>query len=251
MKKITLNLFALLLASTTFGQIYSTGMMTLFPNYFGRIDVDNDLVALTLVGPSTAWLGMSFGSTGMDNLGNDVVLFDGTNMTDRTFNGVGVIPPLDAIQNWTVVSNTINAGVRTVVATRARDTGDANDYVFSAAPGPLNLAFARRTGSLVVGYHGGGNCGTTVANFTLGNASFETTSFKMYPNPAKEYTTIELPESVPSAEVKVYDNLGRVVKKQNVSAEAGRINTSDLPRGSYLVVVRTDYGNSTKSLLVE
>jgi hypothetical protein len=73
----------------------------------------------------------------------------------------------------------------------------------------------------------------------------------MYPNPAKEYTTIELPKSIPTGEVKVYDNLGRVVKKQTISTESGTINTSDLPRGSYLVVVRTDYGNSTKSLLVE
>lgn len=239
------------MVSTMFGQVYSTGTITLFSNYSAKIDVNNDIVALTLVGPSTSWLGLSFGSQGMDDIGTDVVLFDGTNMTDRTFNGVGVIPPLDAIQNWTVQSNTIASGVRTVVASRSRNTGDTNDYAFSASPGAINLTYARRTGSLVVGYHGGGNCGTTMANFTLGNASFETSSFKMYPNPAKDFTTIELPEAVRVGEVKVYDNLGRVVKKQTISVEANTINTSDLPQGAYLVVVRTAYGNATKSLLVE
>lgn len=251
MKKITLNVLALFAATTMFGQIYSTGTMTLFSNYSAKIDVNEENVVLTLVGPSNSWLGMAFGATSMDNTGSDVVLFNGTNMTDRTFDGVGVVPPLDAVQNWTVLSNNVVSNVRTVIATRARDTGDANDYVFSASPGSLNLAYARRTGSLTVGYHGGGNCGSTVANFTLGNASFETSSFKMYPNPSKDFTTIELPETIKSGEVKIYDNLGRVVKKQTVSSEANTINTSDLPQGSYLVVVRTDYGNATKSLLVE
>lgn len=251
MKKITLNVFALLAASTMFGQIYSTGNMTLFANFSGRIDVEESTVALTLVGPSTAWLGMAFDATGMNSVGSDVVLFDGTNMTDRTFDGVGVVPPLDATQNWTVQSNTITSGVRTVIATRARDTGDANDYVFPLSASPLNLAFARRTGSLAVGYHGGGNCGTTVANLTLANPSFDTASFKVYPNPANDYTTIELPASIQTGEVKIYDNLGRVVKKQTVTTEVNTINTSDLPQGSYIVVIRTEYGNATKSLLVE
>ena len=251
MKKITLNLFTLLVATTIFGQNYSTGTINLFSDYSGSIDVNQDDVTLTLVGPSTAWLGMSFGSVGMDDIGKDVVLFDGTNMTDRTYDGIGVVPPLDVVQNWTVQSNTIISGIRTVIASRARDTGDSNDYVFSATPGTLNLSFARRTGSLTVGYHGGGNCGSTVANLTLGNASFETSSFKMYPNPAQGFTTIELPEYVRFGEVKVYDNLGKVVKKQTVSSETKTINTSDLSRGSYLVVVRTEFGTATKSLLVE
>lgn len=250
MKKITFSAVALLSAAALSAQIYSTGNLSFITGYGGRIDVNEDNVVLTLVGPSTGWLGIAFDATQMDDVGKDVVLFDGTNLSDRTFNGQGVVPPLDAVQNWTVLSNTVTSGVRTVIGTRARDTGDANDYAFSASANSLNIVWARRLSSMAIGYHGGGSCGATVANFTLGNAAFEKESFQMSPNPANGFTRIELPDSVASGELKMYDNLGRVVKKQTITHEFDTLNTSDLPSGNYMVVVRTQYGNATKQLLV-
>lgn len=252
MKKITLTFFAMVL--TSFGlsaQTYSTGTVTFMAGFTAKIDVTSSLVTLNLVGPSTDWLAVSFNATSMDDNGTDVVIFDGTNMTDRTFNGTGVTPPLDSNQNWTVTSNTVSAGVRTVVATRARDTGDSNDYTFTAAAQPLNLVWAHRPGSLAIGYHGGGNCGATVTAFALGLEGFAVESFKIYPNPAKSFATLELPEAIASGEVKLYDSLGRVVRVQAISDSHVEINTSDLTTGSYMVVVRTDYGNATKTLVVE
>ena len=207
MKKITL-LFALLFSSTFFGQTYSTGVMNFITGYSGQIDVTNSLVTLTLVGPSTGWLGISFDSVQMDDVGKDVVIFDGTNLSDRTFDGQGVVPPLDSSQNWTVTSNTVISGVRTVVGTRARTTGDANDHAFSASAQTLNIVWARKLANFTVSYHGGGSCGVTVANFTLGNADFNIEAFKLFPNPAKGYTSIELPANINEAQVKIYDNLG-------------------------------------------
>lgn len=252
MKKTTLTFFAFI--CMTFGlsgQTYSTGTVTLTTGFTVNIDVTSSLVTLTLVGPSTDWLGVAFNATSMNNTGSDVVIFDGTNMTDRTFNGIGATPPLDANQNWTVTSNVINAGVRTVVATRPRDTGDSNDYTFTAAAQPLNLAWAHRPGSLAIGYHGSGNTGATVAGFTLGAQDFAIESFKIYPNPAKSFATLELPGSVTSGEVKVYDSLGRIIKTMAISDSHTQINTSDWTSGSYMVVLRTEYGNATKTLVVE
>ncbi len=251
MKKITLLLFSLFVTIPFFGQTYSTGTITLTTGYSAKIDITSTLVTLTLIGPSTDWLGISFNSTQMDDIGNDVVLFDGINMSDRTFDGQGIVPPLDAVQNWSVSSNTIATGVRTVVATRARDTGDSNDYVFSASVQSLNLVWAHRAGSLSIGYHGGGNCGATVVNFSLGAAEFNVESFKLYPNPAKGFTSIELPLSINSALIKIYDNLGRVVRNETITRDKNKINIVDLKTGSYLVVVRTDYGNATKTLIIE
>lgn len=250
MKKITLFTF-LIITTTFFGQTYSTGVMNFTTGYSGKIDVTNSLVTLTLVGPSTGWLGISFDSVQMDDIGKDVVLFDGTNLSDRTFDGQGIVPPLDAIQNWTVTSNTVTSGVRTVVGTRARSTGDANDYTFSASAQPLNIVWARKLANFTVSYHGGGSCGVTVSNFTLGNADFNVEAFKLFPNPAKGLTSIELPANINDAQVKIYDNLGRVVRNQSITKSDNNVTTSDLSTGSYLVVVRTDYGNATKTLIIE
>lgn len=251
MKKITLSLITLLFVSTVFGQTYSTGTIDFTTGYSGKIDVTSTLVTLTLVGPSTGYLAIAFDAVQMDDIGKDVVLFDGTNLTDRTFNGQGVVPPLDITQNWTVTSNTIASGVRTVIGTRARSTGDASDYVFSTSAQPINIVWARKLSNFTINYHGGGNCGATVANFTLGNVNFNIDSFKIYPNPAKGFTNIELPTNVDSGSVKIYDALGRVVKNQEITATQNEISTSDLNTGTYMVVLRTDYGNATKSLVVE
>ena len=69
MKKITLTFFIYMLSMGLFAQTYSTGMVTL--NAIGgcnlamtaQIDVTSDMVTLTLIGPSTGWLGIGFNNT--------------------------------------------------------------------------------------------------------------------------------------------------------------------------------------------
>jgi hypothetical protein len=76
-------------------------------------------------------------------------------------------PSTDAQQNWTISSDVVNAGVRTIVATRALNTGDANDYVFPAVPTSVGLIWARsNSASFSYAYHGNTNRGITTANFT-------------------------------------------------------------------------------------
>ena len=251
MKKSTLAvLAAFLMIGSVYAQSYSTGNVTFFGDYSGKIDVNSTTVTLTLIGPSTSWLGLGFNATSMDDVGMDVVIFDGTNVTDRKLNGIGVTPPLDGIQDWTVNSNTITSGVRTVVATRARNTGDANDYVFPLSAQSLNLVFARRINSLVVGYHGGGNCGATTVSFTLGTNDYALSKFKMYPNPSINYTTIELPNGFNEAQVLIYDFLGRIVKNEMISTSQNRLDTSNLQKGSYMIKVNVEGGVASKILVV-
>lgn len=249
MKKITCTFFASLLGLGAIAQSYSTGTVTFFANYSGKVDVTNTTVTLTLIGPSTSWLGVGFNAPGlMDDIGKDVVIFDGTNMTDRSFDGLGVTPPLDT-QNWTVVTNTINTGIRTVVATRSRVAGEGTDYTFPLAAQSLQLTFARGSG-LTVTYHGSGNCGATVANLTLGNTDFDLASFKMYPNPAKDFTTIELPSHTDNVGIQIYDVSGRKVKETILSATDNKVDLSGLNSGMYLMHIKTIEGQGTKALVV-
>lgn len=256
MKKITLSLFTLLCTSAFFGQTYSTGTLALTSNggtnlnFSAKIDVTSSLVTLTLIGPSTGWLAIGFDNTTMADSG-DVVMFNGTALSDRHFNGFAAAPVVDSQQDWTVVSNTVSSGVRTVVGTRARNTGDANDYAFSASAQSLNLVYARKVSDFTISYHGSDSCGTRLSSFTLGNDEFKIDSFKIFPNPAKGFADIELPANIESGIVKIYDVLGRVVKNQAISATDRTINTSEFTTGSYMVVLRTDYGNATKTLIIE
>jgi hypothetical protein len=251
MKKAVLSFLMVILSVCGLSaQTYTTGNMTFFANYSGKIDVTSTTVTVTLVGPSTSWLGIGFDATTMDDTGKDVVIFDGTSITDRSFNGVGVVPPTDT-QNWSVSSNNVVTGVRTVVMTRARVATEGSDFTFPTAAQPLDIIYARRTGSTVIGYHGAGNCGTLTANLTLGTNDFVMESLKVYPNPSKEYFTLELPDKVVSGEVKVYDAVGKLIKQQQVSTIDNKIYTSGLTTGSYFMILRTEYGNATRTLIID
>ena len=76
--------------------------------------------------------------------GTDIFMTDGSSILDAysTSNGQ---PQADSSQesgDWTLVSNTVSSGTRTIVATRANDTGNSNDYTFSASAGSLTVIWA-------------------------------------------------------------------------------------------------------------
>jgi hypothetical protein len=252
MKKITLSLFAFLLVSTMFGQTFSTGNIQLFPEYTVRINVTTTLVTLTQTMPSDRWYSLAFNNNSMTS--GDIIAFINTpNISDRQLGGFGV-PAADATQSWTTTSNTVNGTVRTVVSTRALNTGEPGDYVFSASAGSINLACSRASSAtFTLQAHGGSANAVSTAPYsvTLANDSFIVEDFKIYPNPARGFTNIDLPTNLDSGVVKIYDNLGRVVKNQTITSTENQINTSDLTTGSYIVVLRTEYGNATKTMIIE
>jgi len=254
MKKTTFLLFTLFAFASTFGQTYSTGVVTLTTGYTAKLDVESTLVTLTMVGPSTGYLGLGFGVSNMINNG-DCVIYAGAAgtganvLTDRTFNNNTSVPSVDSgsnTQSWTVTTNSVNGSVRTLVATRARvSTGD---FTFPFNAGALTLAWSFGSSNTLV-YHGG-NRGSVVANATLGANQFEISSFIMYPNPAQDVVSISLPNGVNEGTVKIYDILGKVVAKQIITSNENAIDISNLLSGSYMVVLRTEFGNATKTLLV-
>jgi len=257
MKNYTLNLFSLLIFATSFGQTFSTGTIT-FPSplseYSVKIDVTASLVTLTQIMPVDRWYSLAFNNGGSMEGPADIIAFvNTTNISDRTLAGFQV-PPEDAVQSWTTLSNTVDGSTRTVVSSRALNTGEPDDYVFSASAGSINLACSRSaSASFSLAPHGGLANAVSTASYavTLANEDFKIQDFKLFPNPAKGFTTIELPININEAQVKIYDNLGRVVRNQSITNSENNINTSDLTSGSYLVVVRTDYGNASKALIVE
>ena len=250
MKNFTLFIFSMLMGSASMAQQYSTGMVPLFTTagleYSAQIDVEASVVTLTLVGPSARWLGIGFGQSGMQD-GGDVVIFNGTTLSDRQFQGIGVNPAIDGGQDWTVTSNTIDSGIRTVVGTRAINTGEAGDYVFSASAAPITLVYARGE-SLTVGYHGGGNCGTTNANLTLGTDKFALSEAQVFPNPAKGDFQIKTQAIL--QKVTIYTQTGAFVREMKIDSDAAEINVSGLQTGVYLIELANDTQKTWKKVIV-
>jgi hypothetical protein len=245
MKKITLFIF-LLTVSFCFGQAWTTGVVTLDTDFTVQFDVDSSsgLVTMTMVGPSSRWLGVGPGiasGNSMGNAGDDAVVFNSIGLEDRNMPSGNGQPSLDASQDWTLVSNNVVGSTRTVVATRAINTGDPNDFVFPTSTGPLPILWAKG-GSTTFGYHSGGR-GGTVANLTLGVDKASLTSFTMSPNPSSTNFTITLPNDRQTTSVEVYNVLGAKIHTQQFQNQSVVIEATNWNSGIYLVKVIA--GNAT------
>ena len=256
MKKITLAFLSLLLTSFTFAQTYSTGNMELLNDngilYTAKVDVKNTLVTLTLSGPDGRYFGFGFGVQSMTNGGDVVIFYDDDEtpeidfqMSDRVFVSIGVVPTLDANQDWTIVSNSLESGQRTVIATRLPNTGHDGDYVFSTSD--VSLDFVWSVGfSYDLQYHGFETKGASMQSFTLSNDEVALNDFKISPNPAKSKVTISLPNGATNVKLDVFDVLGKKVMTKSLSSLNSTFDVSKWNSGIYLIRLTSDNGTQTK-----
>ena len=235
MKKTLLILF-LITSSSLFAQSFSTGTQTLSSGLTANINIDNDTgtTTLTLAGPSNKWFGIGFGNSNMN--GTDIFMTDGSSILDAysTSNGQ---PQADSSQesgDWTLVSNTVSSGTRTIVATRANDTGNSNDYTFSASAGSLTVIWAIGS-STEYAYHS--VRGATALSVSLGISENNLLSFEMYPNPVSDVLNIQLPTSTEKAEVSIFDYTGRLVSSKTISSNDTAIDVQKISKGIYMIRV--------------
>ncbi|WP_343634622.1 Ig-like domain-containing protein [Fluviicola sp.] len=164
MKKIHFLLFAMC-PLLSLGQTKEIAFSELTPGsgmYFGAVMTTTD-ITVTVQGPSDRFIAFGFG-TGMAT-GNDAIIWStlGTGaaplqLRDHRMIGQGVEPSVDAQQDWTVISNNVSGGNRTIVASRVLNTGDANDVVFNFAATSQNLFWSKGPSATnQLQYHGASN----------------------------------------------------------------------------------------------
>jgi methionine-rich copper-binding protein CopC len=174
MKKHYLLAVALvpLFASAQLKQIAFSELTAGSGMFFGA-EMSTTTITVTVQGPADRFIAFGFG-TGMSS-GNDAIIWStlGTGaaplqLRDHRMVGTGVEPTVDAQQDWTVISNDVAGGNRTIVASRALSTGDANDVTFNFASTTQNLFWAKSaSASNQIAYHGGNRASGIVRNWVL------------------------------------------------------------------------------------
>ena len=83
----------------------------------------------------------------------------------------------------------------------------------------------------------------------LASKSKNTIEVALYPNPAKNYTVLEVQGLKEQTKVALFDVRGRKLREFDLSAgtESVRLDLRDLPSGVYTLMI----GNTTKKLIVE
>ena len=246
MKKILLSLL-LMTSVGVFSQNLSTGVVVFNSNLSAQIYINGttNQTTLTLEGPLNAWFAVGFGGSNMSS-GADVFRTDGTTITDA-ISTMQVLPTADTQQDWTLVSNIVSASKRTITATRANNTGDSNDFIFTTSLGTIPMIWAHGS-STTYGYHGG-NRGALTVGLSLGVSEVERLDFDMYPNPAVEELTIQLLSGSNNVSVEFYNAIGSLALTKKVSQGDNRINVEGLSSGVYFVKVHTDDRVGTKKFI--
>ena len=255
MKKITFQTFSFLclISTLSFGQTYTSGLQNITGSLDAQIDINTttNIVTLTLIGPDNGWLSLGFDSQGHDN--KDVVMFDSTNLVDRTFTGGFGEPTSDPVgtHDWTIITDddTTNPGTRTLVATRARVSSDTGDYDFSATPTSLNVVGGYENNFDISNRHT--DKGTSTLNFTvLGVDDYNKIQFSMSPNPATSNLKIVLPSNLTNSSIEIFDMLARkFFEEKMINTHFSIINVSAWNSGVYLVKVSNNNSTLTKRFI--
>ena len=255
MKKITL-LFAFLGGLCAINaQTVSTGTVMLQSNinYTAEVVIDDTNVTITLVGPDDLWLGLGFGVQTMTP-GGDVITHDSTGFNDRQFLGIGV-PPTPDTQDWTVSSNNVSGGVRTLVVTRGLAGSDATDFTFDNLATSITLVWARGNNTDTFSNHGGNNRDALVAplNPVLGVVDTNLASIiSIFPVPASEVVTVSMGNfEFEKGNMELYSMLGQLVHSQSIDNKSSIIDISQLSTGVYVLNVSTENGIATKRIVKE
>jgi hypothetical protein len=95
------------------------------------------------------------------------------------------------------------------------------------------------------------NFDVTVLN-SIGIQENEVDGLKIYPNPAKDFITVEIDDYNSQVQVEVLNLLGQVVLTQSIDSElSNRINTSNLDAAVYLVKVSSNGKTSTRKVTIQ
>jgi hypothetical protein len=254
--KRTFTFLILMVSIIAFSQQKSTGNVVFLANLSANLTLDNSNSTATLIinGPSDRWFAITFGTFGnpgaMDE-GNDIVYFNGTTLRDATHNGQGIAPSNDAVNNWTVTSNTILSGTRTIIATRSF-VAEATDYTFNFSNTSINLAGAHgNTASNTLANHlsnrfNAGNVSLT----SLGLDDFSLSAAQIYPNPTSGDFVVKT--RTPLEKINIYNQTGAFIKTFEFKNSNGsvEVNINGMQTGVYLIELVNEKEKTWKKIIV-
>ncbi|MHA3789829.1 Ig-like domain-containing protein [Flavobacterium hauense] len=147
MKKLLLFTTLLMGAAGMHAQSKATAVVNLSTGMTAKLELNNatSTATLTFTGPSDRWFALQIGSftnSGGMQEGTDVVYWNGTTLVDGNQNGLGAAPSADATNDWSS-TNSVSGTTRTVIATRAFNTGSSDDFTFVYTDVNVDFAWAK------------------------------------------------------------------------------------------------------------
>jgi Secretion system C-terminal sorting domain len=260
MKKFIIATLAIAMSSVLMAQ-KSTGVITLGDKMTAKIDLNitTSIVTLTMTGPPDRWFGLGFDTQIMKYVNGDVVIMTNTQLGDRHLGTSYGTPQLDAIQNWTLISNIVNNGVRNIVATRPFVGDGTYDYDFTSTLTSINLIwaypYAARFEPADFYRHSNTTRGVATATFaTLSTADLSTINkINLSSNPSTGMFTLTKDKLVVISSINVFDESGKLIKEvqTDFNSNSIAIDLSKLAKGQYFMEISNKYDKTVKKIIIE
>jgi minor extracellular serine protease Vpr len=172
--------------------------------------------------------------------------------TQQEFNDYNAASPNDLPVSSTDAAGIANLRIQKYDGTSTNNTGLPNSYTGSNSiidPVDSDIVWDSTYNYWKVSFNVTGFSGFFAkGDAPLGKDDFNATKIAIYPNPTKDFVTVDLVDE-PSAKVDVYDSVGRLVKKQSLNAAISQVNIADLPSGIYIFNVITSQGKVSKQIM--
>ncbi len=221
--------------------------------FFGAVmDQSSSTVTMTISGPDDRWFGVGFGTT----MGNgDILMYtDGKSgathtleptdykLSSQNLSGVNK----DAQQDWTIVSNTTNAGLRTIVATRALNTGDTQDNALAFTDATVTVIWAKhQSASFTLNYHGSTNRGAKQFTWVDPSAAVPSEDNGFVISQSEQSIEIQNLNGVDFS-VMIVDMKGNVVYDATDLSGDQSISSDEFVSGAYIMIINASSGVSNK-----
>jgi Secretion system C-terminal sorting domain/DOMON domain len=250
-KQILLPLILITASITTVLGQYSTGTTGLGGMYI-KIDTNPTSVTMTLTAPSDKWIGIGFAGATMATT-TDMFIWNDTPDRDYTVHTVGNsghnMPTPDAVQSWTMVSDTVASGIRTIVATRSLVS--AGDYTFTNNTGFIQIIYALGVTTSLAYHDTNLHNSAQLTRFVLALEEFSLKATSIYPNPSKGTLTVKTNTSL--NKITIYSQNGEVVRTIPVESqkEDNELTVSGLAAGVYIFELQNGTEKAWKNVIVE
>ena len=256
--------FAILIASAgLFAQTKTSGVVSLGTRMTLRVDKNNSIskAIFTITGPSDRWFGVSYRDFGGSLSNQDCILVNSsTAVSDAMFPG-GAAATIDAVQNISVISNTITGTSRTIVVERNLVRAQTSDYTINYSHDEMDISWAigpAASFNITSKHLNSSTLDRSFATLTfsvLGNESFnkKLESLSVYPNPVSNVLHLQNQNLLPISVVKIYNTNAQMVKEitLNSTNELYDIDVSNLSSGNYFLEINNENDKSVKKIQIK
>ena len=90
-----------------------------------------------------------------------------------------------------------------------------------------------------------------VSPSTLSLEEYNRLAFDFFPNPARDYVTIKLPDALSTGRVEVFDFSGKLVKASEINSIDKKLNLEALATGMYILRVTSNGKTDFKKIIKE